>query len=256
MLSYTIKPASNKSNFSKNQTVLHQQLKTLYLKDLEGVQEASLRINGLSYRIDVYNKTKNIICEIQRNNFGKKFSSKIKNILAMPESKVIIVCPVVIGQKVTRKDNDRVISVSYTQRKLFIYSLFDELVRIKLKFLEGRMVFHILLIREHLTKQCVNRSFLSKRRRYKTIQRELIEITERRVINKKEDFLGFLPPNLPKQFTNKEVTARLQLPGLSYRLKAKITGKMTYSLWKLGIIKRIGKKGNAYLYELDVNTDN
>ncbi|MHA1974766.1 MAG: hypothetical protein ACTSW1_17345, partial [Candidatus Hodarchaeales archaeon] len=159
------------NSFPKNQTILHQQLKDMYCEKLGGIQEASLKIGEMSYRIDVYNENKDILCEIQRNSLGGRFSDKIKNIIQTTKSKVIIVIPVATKQKITRKDKDIIINVSYVQQKLGVFALFNELVRVKFKFIEGRMELHILLSKEHLIKQRIKSKYHSRRNRYKAVQR-------------------------------------------------------------------------------------
>jgi len=66
---------------SKNQTLIHQKLKEFYLSEVGGTEEALVEIKGKKYRIDVLDKPKTTTYEIQRSNFGQKFSDKIKDLL-------------------------------------------------------------------------------------------------------------------------------------------------------------------------------
>ncbi|MHA1974101.1 MAG: hypothetical protein ACTSW1_13970, partial [Candidatus Hodarchaeales archaeon] len=95
----------------------------------------------------------------------------------------------------------------------------------------------------------------SRRNRYKAVQREILEIIDKKVIERKEDFLSFLPSGISENFTNKEVIDKMQMPEVSHRTKVNIVGKMTYSLWKMGVLKRVGKKVNSYVYELDTSNN-
>ena len=59
----------------------------------------------------------------------------------------------------------------------------------------------------------------------------------------KEDYLQFLPMSLPEQFTTKEF-AKITKCG------AQLTGVTLNLLNYLEVVKRVGKRGNAFLYEV------
>jgi len=236
-------------NYSKNQTRLHQQLKEIYRNELNGQEEVSLTVNDSVYRVDVISQDNSIACEIHRSNFDKRFSKKIQALLSIPKMYLIIVCPLVSAQKVLRMNNQTIINTSYYKKPYALYSLFDLLVRIKTPLIENRMEFRVHLISENVTKQFQGFFGRTSRRRYKTIERELNSIEDTRVFKNSKDFIKLLPANLPPNFTRKELGQALSLPKLSERSVQRLAGRMTYSLWKLGVLKRIGKRRQAYIYE-------
>lgn len=60
-------------------------------------------------------------------------------------------------------------------------------------------------------------------------------------IDTQEDFLNFLPDDLPEKFTSKDVSALCKIP-------LQTASTLLHILFDLKLIDRIGKTGNAYLY--------
>ncbi|HLF87432.1 MAG TPA: hypothetical protein VI451_00670 [Anaerolineales bacterium] len=57
------------------------------------------------------------------------------------------------------------------------------------------------------------------------------------------DYLALIPETLPRPFTNRELAEALNIsPGLA--------GKMTYTLQMADWLERVGKRGNAFLFQL------
>ena len=242
-------------NFPRNQTQLHQQLKEIYCNELNGQEEVSLTINDSRYRVDVINQDNSIACEIHRSNFGKQFSRKIQALISIPKMYLIIVCPLISTQKIYRMNNDNIINTSYYKKPYALYSLFDLLVRIKTPLIENRMEFRVHLISENVIKQFQGYFGQTTRRKYKVVKRELKSIEETRVFKTQQDFIELLPAELPSKFTNKELKEALDLPKVSGRSVLRLAGRMTYSLWRLGILNRIGKRRQAYVYSFSKRVD-
>lgn len=238
------------SHFSRNQTWLHQKLKNYYLDEVGGTEEAIVPINERKYRIDVLDKEKTTIYEIHRSNFGGKFSEKVKDLLNLSKLKTVIVHPIVLKQKVTRFIRDsNTVRVSYYDKRGDIYTLFEKLVFFKVKFIPNRMRFDILFIEEHVLKESVGFWRRSKRRKYKIVQRDLLNVQEIRKFSTRNDFIKVLPENLPDIFTNHDLAERLEIQGGTRRAR-RIPGCITYSLCKLGILKRVGTRGRAHEFTI------
>ncbi|MHA2330239.1 MAG: hypothetical protein ACXACR_17100, partial [Candidatus Hodarchaeales archaeon] len=141
------------NNYKKNQTWLHQKLKSLYSSKTGGKEEVEIQIKGKKYRLDVFDEEKNIVYEIQRSNFGGRFSEKIKSLLCVPEMRVIIVHPIVLNQKVTRMIQEKLVGVTYIKKCTDIYTLFENLVNFKMKFIHAKFGLDVLFIKEHLLKE-------------------------------------------------------------------------------------------------------
>ena len=236
-------------NFPRNQTLLHQKLKLRYLNQVGGTEEATLDINGRKYRIDVLDSKKNTVYEIHRSNFGGRFSQKIKGLLKVPNLKIVVVHPIVLTQKVTRMDHGKIVSVSHYNKHRNLFNFFEMLVHFKVEFVPQRMEFEVVFIKEHLLKELVGYYKRTMRRKYETIQRDLISIEKVQKFKTKSDFIDTLPNGLPKTFTNRDLAERLNIKGNKRRIQ-RVSGLITYSLCGLGILHRVGKRGLAYEFSI------
>jgi hypothetical protein len=218
-----------------------------------GSEEVSKKINGRNYRLDILDDQGTTIYEIQRSNFGGRFSEKIISVLNIPEVKLVIVHPVVLTQKVTRMYNGEIISTNCVNKRGDIYSFFEKLVSIKTEFIPKRMEFEILFIKEHVFKEFVGFWKRSGRRRYKTVQRDLLSIQNTRKFLTRSDFIQLLPKGLPEVFTNRDLADRLVIQG-GERRKRRISGCLTYSLCKLGILSRVGTRRRSHEFSIRIHT--
>ncbi|MFX0051134.1 MAG: hypothetical protein ACFE8U_07550 [Candidatus Hermodarchaeota archaeon] len=237
-----------KDQFQKNQTWLHQKLKKLYKTKVGGTEEVPLQINGNTYRIDVLDRQKTTAYEIHRLNFGMRFSEKIRELIQLTKMKIVIIHPVVLKQKITRMKQGDFLSVSHINKFGDIYSFFEKLVYFKTEFVPTRMEFEVLFIKEHVVKECVG-YWRSGRRKYQIVQRDLITIQETKQFRKRADFVNLLPIGLPPVFTNQELAEKLSIQG-GIRRKNRIPGCLTYSLCRLGILRRVGKRGRAHEFTI------
>jgi hypothetical protein len=231
-----------------NETLLHHKLKSLYCTDENIETEVIIKFDEQKFRLDVLNKERGIIYEIQRTSFGGRFSKKIQNLLNSTNYIIRIVHPILYKQKTSRMRKSERLSVSYRNFNTTILHLFDQLVYFKIPY-QDRLQFDILLVNEYIRKEFVGYTKRSHRRKYKTKLRDLIEIVDKYKIRSKEDFLKLLPSNLPIQFSNQDLGGRLAFNN-KRRRNERLPGKITYSLCQLRILKRVGKKGNAFLFQI------
>jgi hypothetical protein len=214
------------------------------LTEVGGIEEVEIIINGRNFRLDILDEKRKTIYEIQRS-FGKTFSNKVDMLLEFSEMRIVIVHPIVLSQKVTRMKQTEVIHTSYINKHTDIYSLFDTLVNFNVEFINDRMEINIPFVKEHLLKEFIGTWGKTNRRRYRTIQRDLISVEKTTRLKTRDDFLDLLPKELPNAFTNRELAEILNLTGSTRRVK-RIPGRMTYSLCRLGILKRVGIRGRAH----------
>ncbi len=231
-----------------NETILHHKLKLPYCTSKNIKFESIIQVNNKKFRIDVLNEERGIIYEIQRASFGGRFSKKIQFLLDSTNYIIRIVHPILYKQKTSRMRVDERLSVSYRNFNSSILHLFDQLVHFKILY-QKRLEFDVLLVNEHITKEFVGYTRRSHRRRYETKKRDLIEIVETYKIRSKVDFLKILPSDLPDQFTNQDLAHKLTFKNITRR-NYQLPGKITYSLCQLGILKRVGKKGNAFVFQI------
>lgn len=233
----------------RNQTLLHQKLKFKYSNQVGGTEEVTLRINGRKYRIDVLDSKRNAVYEIQRSNFGGKFSQKIGGILKAPGFKIVIVHPIISKQKVTLMNKGEILGVRNYKKGNNIYSLFEKLVHFKVEFIPQRMEIDVVFIQEHVIKEFVGLYGRSMRRKYVVIQRDLLSIEEIMKFQTKSDFIEILPDGLPEVFTNRDLAERLEVRGHKRRIQ-RTSGLITYTLCRLGILNRVGSRGRAHEFSI------
>lgn len=127
-----------------------------------------------------------------------------------------------------------------------IYFIFPELYKIKSYLKEENLHIHIILM-EMSEYRLLNGWSKDKKKGSNRYDRIPGEITEELLLEKKEDFMQFIPEewrlDTKKKFTSKEFA---QFAGISVSL-SQVTLNI---LFDLGIVKRCGKKGNAYLYQI------
>ena len=120
--------------------------------------------------------------------------------------------------------------------------IFNEMVYISDLFKNPNLTIESILIQEEEVRRYdVKRAW--RRRGWVIEERRLLSIKNSREYKEPANFLEFLPPDLPQEFTTKEIS---QSPVISKRL----AGKMAYCLRKMDAIKIIGKRSRAFLYSL------
>ena len=235
------------SLIKNSETSIHQALKTIYQTDETIQKEASISVNGHKFRLDLLDEEKDILYEIQRTSFGGRFSQKIQFLLDSTDYRIRIIHPIVYKQKITRLMKQKQISVSYRNYGTNIFHFFENLVRFKVPY-HNRLEFDILLIYEHQIKEFIGFTKRTGRRRFQTVDRKLVKIIDRVEFRGYEDFFDLLPEDLPNKFTNRDLASCMRLENANRRRK-RIPGLITYSLCKLGLLKRVGKQGNAHVFQ-------
>ncbi|MHA1993429.1 MAG: hypothetical protein ACW97Z_02695 [Candidatus Hodarchaeales archaeon] len=229
-----------------NETLLHNKIKSIYDKNENVKTEVTQKVNGKNFRFDLLDDDKTIIYEIQRASFGGRFSRKIQTLLESTKYRIRIIHPIVHKQKITRLNGNDHISTSYRNFYSTEYNFFDQLVYFKVKY-QDRLEFDILVIYEHLIKQFAGYYQRSGRRRFQTLNRDLVRVDSMSKIRTKQDFYNFLPEELPSCFTNQDLQNSLKFKKQSPR-SGRLPGKITYSMCQLGLLERIGKKRNAHVF--------
>ena len=64
------------------------------------------------------------------------------------------------------------------------------------------------------------------------------------VIDRREDYMQFIPYELEEPFTNKDFAKCAKIP-------ARLSGVVLLIMTDLGIVERVGKQGNSYLYHVN-----
>jgi hypothetical protein len=215
---------------------LHAALKEWY--SLPGDQ---IEQNVDGYWIDIVRD--NLLIEIQTRNF-----SAIKNKLhyLLEKHPLRLVYPIPLEKWIVRLpvESDQLPARRKSPRRGRLVDVFRELVRIPHLVAQPNFSLEVLMTREEEIRR--NDGLGSWRRQgWSIVDRRLLEVVSRVVLETPSDFVAFLPASLPEQFTNRELAGEL---GITRSLAS----KTAYSLRSMGLVDVTGKRGKAYLYERKV----
>ena len=214
------------------ETSLHRQLKQLYST---GPDACEVTING--FRIDAVSE--NRLIEIQYGSLGA-IRDKIRKLVA--DHDVLVVKPLAARKYLVRRSRKggRIVSSRYSPKRETFLDAFLDLVHFVNVFPHPRLTVELLLTEqeEHRLPQLKGRW---TRRKYRVEDRKLVAVTDRRMLQTKDDLLTFLPDDLPDTFSTEEISVRLDIPRW-------LAQKMAYCLRKTGAVCPVGKRGNTILY--------
>ena len=190
------------------------------------------------YHIDIVRGP--LLIEIQTRNFSA-IKRKLSDLIE--DHQVRLVHPIASAKWIQRVDKDgRNVSRRKSPRRGRVEHLFQEMIRIpELAIHPNFSVQVILLHEEEIWKDDGNGSW---RRKYWSIHdRRLLKVIDSVLLPSAGDYLSLLPMGLPKEFSNRQLSSELKIPN-------NLARKMTYSLRKMGLLKTVGKNGNAYLFNI------
>ena len=118
--------------------------------------------------------------------------------------------------------------------------IFEQLVSIPELINKDSFSVELLLIEEEEVR-CYDGKGSWRHPEWRRHDRRLVEVSQQRVFERAGDFLAFVPEDLPRPFTNRELA-----DAGGYRLP--LAGKMTYCLRRMGALQVTGKRGNAQLF--------
>lgn len=226
--------SENRARFG-NEMSLHSSIKSWY--SLPG-DRFEVGVDG--FIVDIVRG--NLLIEIQTSNFSairRKLRSLVKNhslllVHPIPERKWIVRVTV---------SGDEVISRRRSPKRGRLTDLFDELVSIPDLINEDNFAVEVLLTKEEEIR-CKDGRGSWRRRGVSIKDRKLIEVVEKARFAENADFLRFLPDGLDQPFSNRSLAEAL-------RIRVRQSRRMTYCLRKMGLLREVGKKGNALLFEID-----
>lgn len=231
-----------------NESSMHKTLKKIY--SLEEGSSTEVNLNGYIY--DIVTKNNSAI-EIQTRNLSKLLP-KIKDTLenSMP---IKVVFPLVIEKYILLKDEKgEIIYKRKSPKKENLYSLFKQLTGIYPILLEKNFCLEVLMVKaiEERIRTKENVQSENKRRRFKKnwikTDKILKEIISTQTFSQANDYLNFLPKDIPQNFTVKDVQNAIKNEiGLK---ESKEAGVMIWLYAKMNIIESRKKKGNAKIYTL------
>ncbi|WP_242920007.1 hypothetical protein [Pontibacter liquoris] len=181
------------------------------------------------------------LVEIQTRNFTA-IRGKLKALLQ--SHKVHLLHPVTAEKWVVQVDRsgNKVLSRRKSPFRGNLTDVFEELVRLPELLLQENFTFEVLYIKEEEVR-CRDGKGSKHRKRESIKDRRLVEVVETIRFNSPADFMRFLPPTLPRPFSNKDLAHALQLP--LHRCR-----QITYCLRKMETITVAGKKVNELLFQI------
>lgn len=210
---------------------IHAVLKD-YLEPEKGKQEKKIG----SYVADIFDGEE--IIEIQTKQF-----QKLREKLAyfVPRYPVTIVYPVEKQKRLfwIDKNTKEVSGGRISPRKGNPYEIFTELYKIE-RFLESIKIKIILLEVEEY--RILDGWSADKKKGATKVDKIPIKIEQEIYIEKKEDYMEFIPEEINKEFDSKEFAKKANIKRKSAQICLNI-------LTKMKLVNRVGKKGNAYLYQ-------
>ena len=216
-----------------SEKTVHAILKNYYEPD-EDRQEIPIE----SYVADIFAEGE--IIEIQTRQFDK-MRGKLSAFL--PLYPVTIVYPIPREKWIIWIDEDsgELSGKRKSPLKGSPYTVFPELYKIKSFLKDPHLRFRLVLLdmEEYKLLNGRGKNRKIKASRFDRIPTELVREVE---IERPEDFLQFVPPELEGQFTTKDFAKAARIS----QTLAQVTLNILYHM---EAVARVGKKGNLYLYE-------
>lgn len=201
-------------------------------------QEVALQ----GYFADIYNEEG--VIEIQTKSFDRL---REKLSVFLNYYPVTIVYPMPCNKWVSwiDKQTGEVCARRKSPRHYTIYDAFFELYKIKgfLKNPNLRIKLVLMDMEEYKLMNPVPSSKRSRKRKGEKMDRIPLGIQEIITIEQPEDYMQFVPYELEDSFTSQEFAEAGEISADTARMALNI-------LYDMGTVKRVGKRGNSYLYEV------
>ena len=181
-----------------------------------------------------------LLIEIQTRNFAS-INAKLCELTRSYE--VRLVYPVIQEKWIVRSGNNGDVAVRRKSPKRGqLEDLFWELVSIPRLLSNPNFSLEVLMIRAEEVRRYDARRKKWRRRGWVIEGRRLVDVLDRRLFGKSEDWLSFVPPSL-ESFTTKDLATVAAT-------RRELAQKMAYCLRQASMIELIGKQGRANLYRV------
>lgn len=183
------------------------------------------------------------LVEVQTSGFTR-MRAKLERLL--PGHPVRVVLPIA-GEKVIVKvaegeDGRQELSRRRSPRRGHLLEAFRELVSIAPLLLHPHLTLELVLTKEEeIRAHQPGKAW--RRQGWVVRERRLLEVLERRSLCGPEAWTALLPYAAGESFTSTELGEALGQPRW-------LTGKMTYTLHRAGLLERLGKRGRSWEYAL------
>lgn len=211
---------------------LHAQLKAWLARPGDLTEQV---VDG--YHIDILRP--DLLIEIQTGNFS---ALKRKLPALLDEHRVLLVHPIPEHKWILRQNRrGRPLSRRKSPKRGRLEHLFDELVSIPQAAAHPNFRFLALLTdQEEIWKDDGKGSW--RRGKWSIADRRLVDVKASQEFDTPADFLAFLPEELPRPFSNRQLAD-------SSRFNIHLSRKITYCLRHMGALEVAGKQGNALFFQ-------
>lgn len=217
-----------------NEKPLHASLKEWYAQPGDQFEVA---VDG--FVIDIVQD--GVLLEIQTSGFA---SIKQKLMDLTRAHRIRLIYPIAQEKWIIKLVGDG--SGGVTRRKSTkrgrVEDLFREMVSFPQLLANPNFSLEVLLTREEEVRRYDGKRNWRKRG-WVVEERRLLEVVDRRLFKEPADWQAFLPGQLVAPFTTKDLAE-------TTGIRRPLAQKMAYCLCKAGIIRLMGKRGRANLYEL------
>lgn len=212
---------------------LHEDLKRWY-----ALPDDRFEVEVAGYVIDIVRD--DLLIEIQTTGF----SSLKKKLFELTENHPVRLVHPLAREKwivhLAASGLERLDRRKSPQHKGLVY-LFNALVSIPELMRRGTFALEVVVIQEEAVRRHIPEKSTAKRRKFVPFDRRLLSVEGRRLYETPEDLKTFIPPSLPRPFTNAQLAEAI---GQRRRLAERIT----YCLRKMNALRIVGKEGNALLH--------
>lgn len=217
------------------ETSLHQQLKARYA-GADG--EVEVRVKG--YRIDVVRRGR--LIEVQHAGLAA-IRDKVR---ALCEShRVLVVKPIVVRRRLVKLERlgGAVVSARWSPKRGAPVDLFDELVHFTRAFPHPRLEIETPLVEVEETRVPGH----GRRRRWRrgewvTVDQSLLAVGETLRFKRVADLWRLVPGEVAARFDTAELAEAMGAPRW-------LAQRAAYAMLAMGGVRRVGKRGGAWLYE-------
>jgi hypothetical protein len=221
---------------TERESSLHRSLKTRYAGP-EGQTEKAVG----AYVCDAVSSSGEII-EIQTGSFGP-LKRKIEGLTTY--GLVRIIHPIVVHKTIELREKDGApVRVRKSPRRGTEWDLFKALLYAPLLPLTGGVTIELVMV-DVLEKRVRDGRGSWRRRGDSIADRELSAWLRAMPLSGKRDYRAFVPFPPGEEFTVSSLAEKARIPQV-------LAGKALYVLTKIGVVERIRKAGNAWVYRLEV----
>jgi len=217
-----------------NEAPLHASLKEYY-----ACENAQMEAPVDGYIVDV--KRGDLLIEIQTGGFSA-IKTKLQRLVE--NHPLLLVYPVALEKWIVKRPKDD--AGKETRRKSpkqgKVVEVFRDLVSFPHLLLDDHFTLEIVLTQEEDIR-CYNGKRRWRNAGWVTEERRLIRVVEQHTIRSPQEFLPYLPSELPQQFSTADLSNAL-------RISRRMAQKMSYCLRRMKVFHEVGRKNRSILYEV------